>query len=468
VAQQIRNEVTVIGGGLAGLSCAVALADAGLSVTVLEAAADLGGRARSWRHQATGDEVDIGPHVVHSEYANFLSLLDRLGTRAKISWQPKKLITLATRRGPYALRHRALPTPFSLLPDMIRAPGLQLRDGLSNLRVTRRALRFTEADVPELDGISGLALLRAYGTTEAMIDWFWRLACMAVMNVPLEQCSAAALMRVHSQLIGHRDLCFGFATVGLSELYARQCVRLIERAGGRVMTGARVLRTRHGPGNGREAHLVATAAHEHLSHSVVYALPPRELGVLRPELAHTDAFVPSPYKSVYLWLDRKFTDEKFWALMWRPDRLNYDFYELANIRPRIHGAASLLASNIIHSHRVEHLSDGEIVSRTLAELTEFEPRAADVRVLHSDVHHIPMAIPCPLLGTEARRPATVTAIPGVFLAGDWVRTRLPCSMESAVRSGYLAAEAVLDARGQRSAIALAPRPNDGLARLAAR
>jgi hypothetical protein len=99
--------------------------------------------------------------------------------------------------------------------------------------------------------------------------------------------------------------------------------------------------------------------------------------------------------------------------MWKPDRVNYDFYELANIRPRIHGAASLLASNIIHGHRVEHLSDAEIVSRTLAEVMEFEPRAGDVRVLHADVHHIPMAMPCPFPTQRRTRPARGHVRPGL-------------------------------------------------------
>jgi squalene-associated FAD-dependent desaturase len=454
-------DACVVGGGLAGLSAAVALADAGMRVKVFEAAPELGGRARSWQHVQSGDEVDIGPHVVHSEYANFLKFLERLGTGDQIEWQPRKLMTLATARGPYALRHRALPTPLSLLPDMARAPGLTLRDVLSNMRITRLALQFRESDAANLDRLGALDLLRRCGTTERMIDWFWRLASMTVMNVPLENCSAAALMRVHSQLIGHRDVHFGFAQVGLSRLYVEQCTRIIERAGGAVATHAEVLgRRKTGPWH----QLSVRGSADCRCRFVVYAVPPAALTRLHTRICGSAAFEPAPYKSVYLWFDRNITSERFWSLLWRPGRLNYDFYDLAKIRVALRGRPSIIASNIIFSHRAEGMTDEAIVRATLAEIVEFAPHASRARVLHADVHHIPMAVACPFVGTESKRPITGTPVPGVFLAGDWTRTQLPCSMESAVRSGYLAAEAVLADTGAHPALAITPRPNDGLAR----
>src|SRR5581483_9243393 len=251
VRTETRADVTIVGGGLAGLSCAVALGDAGLRVFVLEASDCLGGRARSWTHAPSGDVVDIGPHVVHSEYRNFLGLLDRLGTREAIAWQPRKLITLLTERGPRSLCHRALPPPLSLLPDMLRIADFGWRDAFSNLRPSWRALRFDEAQGPVLDAMSGLDFLRGCGTSERMIDWFWRFAAMVVMNVPLERCSAAALLRVHSQLIGHRGLHFGFPRVGLSALYVPQATRAIAAAGGTVRLNTRVARLDRAEGGHR-------------------------------------------------------------------------------------------------------------------------------------------------------------------------------------------------------------------------
>jgi len=422
---------------------------------VLERTAELGGRARSWRNAASGDQVDIGPHVVHSEYANFLALLQRLGTADRITWQPRKVITLAT-APPTVLRHRPLPPPLSLLPDLARAPGLGLRDLWSNNTPTLRALRFGEEDVPVLDRVAALDYLRSAGVTERMIDWFWRFAAMVVMNVPLEQCSAAALLRVHAQLIGRRAIHFGFPAAGLSELYVPQAERLIRAAGGEVRRNSEVARLEPQAVVIGDGTRIATRF-------CVLALPPQDLARLRPELADTEPFMASPYVSTYLWLDRKVTRERFWALPWSPGRMNYDFYDLTEIRPGWQARPSVIAANYIYAQRAAAMGDAALVRAAHAELALFAPEAARARVIHADVHRIPMAICQPRPGTEAKRPSTRTSVPGLFLAGDWTNTALPSSMESAARSGFLAAEAIVGDLGRPQRFSLGVRSRDGFA-----
>ena len=444
----VRN-VVIVGGGLAGLACAVALREAGLAVTLVERERFLGGRARSWVDEASGDAIDLGPHVLHSEYGNMLAFLERLGTRDLITWQPDKLITLVTRGRVTKLRHRPLPPPFSLLPDLVAGAGLSLRDLLSNNRVSWRAMRFDEADVPELDRVSALEYLRASGVSGPMIDWFWSFAALSVMNVPLERCSAAALLRVHSQLIGHRRLHFGFPAVALAELFAPQAARIV----GSVMLGTEVAAIEPG------AVVLQDGARIAADH-VVATVPPQDLERLGWDAPRVE---PSPYVSCYLWFDRKLTSERFWALMGAEKRLNTDFYDLSNIRRGWSGRPSVIASNIIYSHRARGMSNEDIIAATRREIAEFAPAAAQAPVVHARVNRISMAIPCPLPGSERARPA-----PSMSVAGDWTATGLPCSMESAVRSGFVAAEQVLQAAGRPRTLALPVRPNDGLAGLVQR
>ncbi|WP_081897431.1 FAD-dependent oxidoreductase [Massilia sp. BSC265] len=463
------TQVTVVGGGLAGLACAVGLADHGIAVTVVERSERLGGRASCWREPVTGDVVDIGPHIFHSEYHNMLALLERLGTRDLICWQPGKVLTVASKPKPTVLRHWPLPAPLSLGPSIFGAPGLGMQDYLSMLPTGWRGMRFGEEQVARLDRISGLDYFRSLGVTEDLIDWWWRFASMVVTNVPLERVSAASLMRIHAQLSGYRGLHFGFAKVGLGELYTQQATRVIERAGGRVIKGRGVAYL-----SGRErVDGVVLADGTHIpAQQVVSAVPPQDLALALPSGWRGRApfhvlprFEPSPYVCVYLWFDRDIKAERFASHLWSPGRLNYDFYDLSQIRQGWRGRPTVIASNIIYSHRAHHLSDDEIVRRTVDELAEIAPRAARARLLHADVHRVPMAIPCPTVGFEGMRLPARSPIPGLTLAGDWTRTVMPCTMEGATKSGYIAAEEVLQERGIRARLAIETRMYDDIAGL---
>lgn len=463
------TQVAVIGGGLAGLACAVALADHGVAVTVVERSDRLGGRASSWREPVTGDVVDIGPHIFHSEYHNMLALLERLGTRDLICWQPGKVLSLASKPKPTVLRHWPLPAPLSLAPSIFGSPGLCMRDYLSMAPTGWRGMRFGEEQVAELDRISGLDYFRSLGVTDTLIDWWWRFASMVVTNVPLERVSAASLMRIHAQLSGYRGLHFGFAKVGLGELYTQQAVRVIERAGGRLVRGRGVA---YLSGRERVDGVVLADGTQIPAQQVVSAVPPRDLASLLPSgwrgrtpFHALDRFEPSPYVCVYLWFDRDIQAERFASHLWSPGRLNYDFYDLSQIRQGWRGRPTVIASNIIYSHRAHGLDDAGIVRRTVAELAEIAPRAAGARLLHADVHRVPMAIPCPTVGFEGLRPPARSPLPGLTLAGDWTRTAMPCTMEGAAKSGYLAAEEVLRARGIRARLAIEARMYDDIAGL---
>jgi 15-cis-phytoene desaturase len=445
-------DALVIGAGVAGLFCATLLADAGLRVGVLEARPTAGGRARSWHDAGMAMEVDIGPHVISSEHLNFLAMLRRLGTEGQVLWQPDPMITLLEGGRRADVASPRWPPPLHGLPNApLALRRLGLRAALSHWRVAWQCARSTEQGLRALDATDAFHWLRGLGVSPHAIDWFWRSTILSLLNVALEQCSAASAARVFRLMLGRSGYHFGFPKVGLSRLYVPACSDAIRARRGEVMTGAvvRALEMRGGAVHGVR---LRSGAVLHAPWCVL-ALPPwhaaplltrtREplLSPLR-EAAHR--FVGAPYTSTVLALDRQVGERRFWARVWDPRDLNTDFYDLAKIRPGLAAAGSVIACNAIGPNARRHWSDAQVIERTLRELQDFDPAVRAARVLHARVHRIRAAIPQPRPGTESLRPPVRTAAAGLLLAGDWIDTALPCSMESAARSAALAAEVILD------------------------
>lgn len=455
------TDVLVIGGGIAGLCTAMGASERGLRVTVVERDERLGGRAMSWTDPVTGDPVHIGPHVFMSEYPNIFALLDRCGTRDKIVWQDDHFITLMHGRTPMRMKASKLPAPIQFLPSLLEDPMLTRADLLSSLPITVYAMQMTEEDVLRLDGINAYAFLRRMGVSRAHINHFWSFACMAIMNVPLEVCSAGALLRFYKRLLMRRDYCFGFPDGGLGDLFAPAARRFIEERGGRVRTGAEVHEItvdERGAATGVKLKSGEVIRARH----TVAAMPPNQLRRLARrewmdehrvfrDLVH---FHPSRYVSVFLWFDKKLTDMRMWARVHRPHDLNCDFYDLSNIHSGWRERPSVVASNIIFCERATHMSDDEIIEATRAEIEENLASAEGAKVTHAVVNRIPMAIHCPFPGTERRRPPWQTPVRDLWIAGDWVKTGLPSCMESAAYSGFRVAEDILAEHGVRHRLAV--------------
>jgi zeta-carotene desaturase len=464
-------DVVIIGGGIAGLSCGVALENSGLSLAVFERDAQLGGRAVSEVDRTTGDAIDIGPHILLSEYGNMLDMMQSFGTDRDVCWQNDRFITLLDDRKRLPMRLHSLPAPLHLLPSLWSVDALSARDKLSNARVTWLAMRARPQDMEDIDDLTGEEFLRRCGVSERFREWFWETAALALLNLPLKECSAAALLRMFGQLIGTSGYRSGFPRTALADLFAPAARERIEAAGGRIECGSEVVQLIV---DERRIVGVALADGRRISTAAcVSAIPPQQLRKLLFDSRLDDLacardlqiFEPCPYISTYLWFDRKVTRERFWSRIRSPRDLNSDFYDLSNIRRDIDPSRSLVASNCIYSHEHEDLSDEQIVARTRKELEEFTPLAAEAHLRHAVVHRIPMAIVCPRPGTERARPPITTELDGLLLAGDWIATGLPSCMESATYAGRLAAQRILTGRAHQAPRPIPPPEYDGVARV---
>lgn len=412
-----------------------------------------------------------------SEYPNFFKLLEKLQTLDKIVWQPwRHFVTFVQGKEDYHIRTQPLPAPASWGPASILDPFVTWADKHSTVPAAVHCLSLDESELLKLDGQSGADFLRGLGVSEDYINHFWGFLSHAILNVPVEEVSAAALVRFFRRLVGRSSMEMGFSGCGLGELLT-PAKQLLEKLGSSVRTNVEVTGFL---GSARCEGVVLDSGEEiRPKLGVISSLPPQTFLPLVPPAWETagfrslEALKPCQYISVYIWFDRKVTEGKqMWARTYNKNDLNCEFYDFSEIYPGKDSRGqpwkerpSFVGSNIIDSGRLAALSDEEIVQGTLREMQERFPRAMEAKVQHSVVNRIPMAIHRPVVGTESLRPDQATKVPGLYLSGCWTRTEFPSSMESAARSGFLAADALLRGSGRQSQAAVSYGPISLSARL---
>jgi 15-cis-phytoene desaturase len=407
-----------------------------------------------------------------SEYPNFFHLLDILGTRNEVVWNENLFLTVVEGQTEYPKRQSTwLPAPLIYVPSEIRDDAYTQQDILTNLPVLFFTIQMDDDDVNRLDNINAYAFLKFMGVSETFIDSVWRFTCRAIMNVPLEYCSAGALLNFYRYFIGYGDYKVGFPKEGLGELFAPATEDFIENhENGTLELETEVSELRHS--NGRvEGVELADGRTLEADRTIVGLTAPQVQSLIPKDWRQYDYFSeigyfePCRYISPYLWFDRELTDRKFWARRYDYSDLNCDFYDLSNISPEVNDGNSLITSNIIYSNRLGNWSDEEIIDETRKELAEYLPESRKAELKHSVVNRVPLAIHCPYPGTHQRRPDPETPIDNLYLTGDWINTGLPSSMESATKSGWMVAESIAESDGRSTSLVKPQREIEGLAKL---
>jgi len=444
--------VAVVGGGLSGLAAGCALADVGFPVSLFERRPYLGGRASSYGHPGTGEVVDNCQHVLLGCCTNLVEFYDRLGVADRIRWYDR-LTFLEPGGRASVVEPSLLPAPFHMAPSFLRARCLNLKDKLS----IAAAMATLAGRAPEDRGDSFLTWLRRHHQSEGAMERFWKTILVSALNEDLERisCSSASQVIRESFLKSARAGRMGVPTVPLTELYS-VAGDYIRARGGQVHLRARV--ERFHPDSSAVG--LAVEGMEESFDAVLLAVPFEVLSRMLPEvpeaqdlrgqLAH---FETSPITGIHLWLDRQVTDLDHAILLDRT--IQWMFHKsrlLARREPSLVDSAyglggSYLELVVSSSKALVAKSKSDIVGLALEELREFFPAARAAKLLKSTVVKEVNATYSPQPGVDAYRPGSPTVWPQVFLAGDWTATAWPATMEGAVRSGYLAAEAIVRLSG---------------------
>lgn len=425
--------VAIIGGGWAGLAAAVTLAENNISVTLFESAAQLGGRAR--RVEINGLALDNGQHILIGAYRETLRLLTTVGIDVGTLCHAPPL-TLQVMPDFY-LRAAPLPAPWHLGFGLFKSRGIPFRDKLSAVRFLGALKRSAFRVLPDT---SVSALLTQHRQSPALNDYLWHPLCLAALNTPPPAASAQIFVNVL------RDAFFGtrddskliLPRVDLGQLFPDPAARFITAQRGVVRLNHRIQRVELAD-KGFALH--SQQETEHFTH-VICAVPPfrvcdllDQLSPLQPVLDQIAAFQYQPIYTVYLQYDASM------RLPFPMLGLSKTLSQWVFDRGALSGQAGLMAVVISAEGKHESLPHTALAESAMRELHEqlgFPAQAKWMQVI-AEKRATFSCLP------STARPANITPVAGLLLAGDYTASDYPATLESAVRSGIQCALSIQEA-----------------------
>lgn len=433
-----QPSVAVVGGGWAGLSAAVELADAGCVVTVFESARQLGGRARTIHGQAQA--FDNGQHILVGAYGETLAMLAKVGV--DISQSLRRLPLTVEVPGQLSLRLRELPAPLHLAAGLLLAKGSRWREKLAAARfiqaLQRQSFRLAS-------DCSVAHWLDAHAQHGALREHLWNPLCIAALNTRPQDASAQVFANVLRDTLGGKreatDLLL--PNTDLSALFPQPAARFVAENGGIVRCSARVREivadnNRWRVSTTRETvlaeHVILACAPQHAGALLATATPSPALAALQAKLA---AFAYEPIATVYLQYAAPLPQL---APMLA---LNDGVAQWVFDRGQLGGASGLYAHVLSARGPWQDMPNDDLVEAL---------HLAHLRALgHRGARPVKQQVICEQKATfrcspGVARPQMESGAANLWLAGDYVACDYPGTLEAAVRSGRRAAAAILERR----------------------
>ncbi|MGE5497730.1 MAG: hydroxysqualene dehydroxylase HpnE [Syntrophothermus sp.] len=422
------KKAAVIGGGLAGFSAAVHLSNSGIKTFLFEASPKAGGRAYSLKDQISGDIIDNGQHLMMGCYTSTLRFLDLIGGSGNIFIQRDLEVNFADRSGKISrLAAGSAPYPFSLLQSVLNYDQFSWKDKAA---VISFFLKLPFTDIESLKEISVADWLGRSGQTVNAVKALWEILAVGALNCSIEKASASVFAHILKQMFlkGGNAAKLIIPATGLTQMYCNQAADFIRSGGGEVYLSSPLEKIY--TEQGRVSCLEFRNGRKESFDFAVLAVPPHSLARLIPEEAGLNCnFSEMKYSSilsVHIWISENNFREKFYGL------IDSEVHWVFN-----HGR--FLTIVISNADKFSDYSAEDIYKLVTAELKIYFRHFSEAHIVRRRVIFEKRATVIPDSGFLSSRPAAGTGLTNLFLAGDWTDTGLPSTIESAVRSGEMAA-----------------------------
>lgn len=448
--------IIIVGAGWSGLACAVTLAEQGYKVCLLESARHVGGKARSvnFKDQFSNQAVDNGQHIMLGAYYYTRTLFKSLGLKESDCFerQPLELQMFSPNDKNVHIKAPLLPAPLHLLTALLNTKGFTVT---ARFKAIQMALKLAFTGFKLNRDISVYDLLVQHKQTEKVIQVLWEPLCLATMNTPIQYASGKVFLSVLKDSFSRKreDSDLMFFRFDLSRLFCKPAVQFISAQGSQVICADKVvdLRLIKKPTNNSTARFIITTRQKtYHSHQLVLAAPAnisnkllhspanmaafRRQSFLKPENASLLYFY-EPIYTIYL---------QYPPHIKLPGRMIGLFHSTGQwaIDRSLNNQPGLIAVVISGPGKHTQMPSPQLIDtihNELSLLIEDLPAPLEHRLIKEKRATFSCRV-----GIEDQRPVNETAIPGLYLAGDYTNTGYPCTLEGAIKSGVTAAHKIIN------------------------
>ena len=430
----------MIGGGIAGLSAAVTLASQGIKVTLLDAAAQLGGRARSVAIEFNSQvhQLDNGQHIMLGAYRETLNLLQKIGVNEKYAFLrlPLNLETRAGGQTVFKLAPPAwLPAPFIQLIGFLCCQGLTWHERISTIKLM---LRLKKSNYQLITDEPLADYLQKNAQTNNVVTLLWEPLCLAALNTPIHLASTKVFLNVLRDTFNKKtDSDFLLPKLDLSQLFSQPIAHYLKQHNATILHNKRVKNITQNT-NG---YSISTKEESFEASHVIIAMSPvrlrnviGDLPKLKDIAEQTDSYSYQPITTIYLQYQPNATLSA--PMLGLAGGLSQWVFD----RGALCGQNGLMAVIISAEGKHQEITQEALALEVAQELKAAFPQL-DKPLWHKVIAEKRATFSC---NVNLPRPANSTLYPNLFIAGDYTYADYPATIEGAVRSGVSAANLIIN------------------------